>query len=338
MSCPLASEFGHVSLAPDRTRPLIAPSKLGTLRKQIAWIGNRFRSSNTAPITREAYAHYYHTWGGSFILHPEVLHFFEDTYGVKTNFRGYFNGGACIAAIATWGQYIAGDRNALRAHQLTDRVDFGYPALILPVAPGSKCTVLYRSGFLLNLQRSQIGGAVFTRVKRMSILKQIPEALPTGKKEFQLKERRFERLGGTSRDIQAFSPDEVAAIYLNLFQLRWNRRPHAIDSLKPTLSRLHRFLYGKVLSLKNRPVAIQINYRAETDRSICVDYVNGGVDKSFNGISPGSLLSYINGRDACAEARAKHKQIVYSYGKSNTEYKDQWCDQIARGFTGFWMP
>ncbi len=338
MSSPPAADFYKVDLVPARIRPIPESAKSGNLRQQIAGIGHRIRSSNTTPITREAYAHYYNAWGGSFILHPEVLQFFEDTYGVKTDYRGYYQAGVCIAAVGTWGQYIAGDRNALRAYKLTDRVDFGYPTIHLPVAPGNKCTVLYRTGYLLNLQRAQIKGAVFTRLKKMSILKQIPEALPTGKKEFQIKERRFERLGGTSRNIQDFSPDEVAAIYGELFQVRWNRPPHAIAALIPTLNRLHRFLYGKVLSLKNRPVAIQINYRAETTRSICVDYINGGVDKSFNGISPGSLLSYINGRDACAEGRAKGKQVIYSYGKSNTEYKDQWCDQIARGFTGFWMP
>lgn len=338
MNHPPSSDFCKVGLVPSTIHPIPEPLKPRNSRNKISWIRHRIRSFNTAPITRQEYAHYYNAWGGSFILHPEVLQFFEDTYGIKTDYRGYFKAGACIAAVGTWGQYIAGDRNALRAYKLTDHVDFGYPTIYMPIAPGNKCTVLYRTGYLLNLQRTQIEGAVFTRFKKMSILKQIPEALPTGKKEFQIKERRFERLGGTSRNIQDVSPDEIAAIYGELFQVRWNRLPQAVGTLKPTLNRLHRFLYGKVLSLKNRPVAIQINYRAETARTICVDYVNGGVDKSFNGISPGSLLSYINGRDACTEGRAKGKQIIYSYGKSNTEYKDQWCDQIARGFTGFWMP
>jgi CelD/BcsL family acetyltransferase involved in cellulose biosynthesis len=301
-------------------------------------LGVRVRSSNTAPITREEYARCYHAWGGSFIVHPEVLQFLEDTYGVKTDYRGYFQQGKCTGAVGAWGLYLAGDHSALRAYKLTEQVDFGYPVLYLPIAPGHRSTVLYRASFLLNLQRRQIAGAVFTRIKRMAILKHIPDELPTGKKEFQIKERRFERLGGMVRDIQEFGNAEIVAMYEELFFLRWNRKPHGIGMMTDTLHFLRKFLFGKVLWLRGRPVAIQINYRAETSRTICVDYVNGGVDKTFNGISPGSLLSYINGREACAEAQSRGKRLIYSYGKANTAYKNQWCSRIARGFTGFWMP
>jgi hypothetical protein len=298
----------------------------------------RIRSLNTASITREAYAGYYWSWGGSFILHPEVLQFFEDNYGMKTSYRGYFKHGQCVGAVATWGPYIAGDCNAFRTYKLTDQVDFGYPILYLPIAPGHKCTVHYRAGYLLNYQRQQISCALFTGIKEMSILKRIPQELPTCKNKFQNDERRFERLGGTMRDINEFCSDEIISIYEDLFHARWKRRPHAIAALKSTLDRLRQFLFGKVLWLKNRPVAIQINYRAETSRTICVDAINGGVDKSVKEISPGSLLLYINGRDACAEAHSSGKQLIYSCGRSNAGYKDQWCDRIARGFTGFWLP
>ena len=300
--------------------------------------GAGIRSCNTAPITREDYARHYAAWGGSFILHPEVLQFFADAHGVRSEFHGYFQRGECIGTVATWGSSIAGDRRALHEHQLTERVDFGYPALILPIAPGRRCTVLYRAGFLLSLQRRQLTGAVFPFVNAMAILKDIPAELPIGKKEYQIKERRFERLGGTVRDILEFTNAEIIAMYDTLHLVRWQRRPHAVGGMKDTLDHLRKFLYGKVLWLQERPIAIQINYRAETDRTICIDYINGGVDKSFAGISPGSLLSYINGRDACVEAASRGKRLVYSYGKANTAYKKQWCNRVSRGFTGFWLP
>jgi Mig-14 len=298
----------------------------------------RIRSLNTAPITREAYAGYYWSWGGSFILHPEVLQFFEDIYGITTHYRGYFRDEQCVGAVGTWGPYIAGDFNAFRTYKLEDQVDFGYPILYLPIAPGHKCAVHYRAGFLLNYQRHQIPCALFTGIKEMSILRRIPQELPACKSKFQSDERRFERLGGTVRDIKEFRNDEIIAIYEDLFHARWKCKPHAIATLKGTLDRLQQFLFGKVLWLKNRAVAIQINYRAETSRTICVDAINGGVDKSVKEISPGSLLLYINGRDACADAHSTGKQLIYSYGKSNAGYKDQWCVRIARGFTGFWFP
>ncbi len=293
---------------------------------------------NTAPIAPEVYAEHYSAWGGSFILHPEVLQFFEERFGLRTAYRGYFKDGRCVGAIAAWGPYIAGDYQALHACRVTDQLDFGYPILYLPIAPGHRCSVLYRAGYLLNDQRTQIARAAFPGVWSMSILKQIPDGLPSSKHRLQVEQRRFERRGGTVRDIKEFGSGEVAAMYEELFSLRWKRRPLAADTLKATLDRLGRFLFGKVLWLKDRPVAIQLNYRAETRRTICIDYVNGGIDKSLRGISTGSLLSYLNGSTACAEARAGGKQLIYSYGRSGAAYKDQWCERIPRGFTGFWLP
>jgi Mig-14 len=298
----------------------------------------RIRSLNTAPITAGEYAQCYRSWGGSFILHPEVLEFFEHTYGIQTSYRGYFRRGQCIGAVATWGPYIAGDRAALRDPRLKDRVDFGFPVLYLPIAPGHKCSVLYRASCLLSHQKQQITGGTFTGMRQMSILRQIPDDLPAGKKRFRAEERCFERLGGTLRDIRDVGNEEIVAIYEELFLLRWKRKPYAIRALKCTLDRLHPFLFGKILWLNNRAVAIQINYRADTNRTICVDAINGGVDMSVKGFSAGSLLLYINGRDACAQARAAGKQLIYSYGMSGAEYKDQWCDRVDRGFTGFWLP
>ncbi|MEO6993635.1 MAG: GNAT family N-acetyltransferase, partial [Lacunisphaera sp.] len=298
----------------------------------------RLRSSNTEEISAAEYAHFYQLWGGSFIVHPDVLRFFHEIFDIPISYRGYFERRKCIGAVGTWGPYIAGDRSALKARHLLDEVDFGYPIIYLPIDPKHKCTVLYEARHLLNHQREHIAGALFTTTKRMSILKQIPDDLPTGKKEYQIKERRFERLGGTSRDIMEFSNDEIVAIYADLFQRRWNHKPHAIGSMGKTIGSLRKFLFGKVLWLDGGPVAIQINYRADTSRTICVDYVNGGVDKSRKGISPGSFLSYINGREACEDSRRTGKLLIYSYGKANTEYKDQWCNRVARGFTGFWLP
>src|ERR1700722_10349603 len=142
-------------------------------------LGTRVRSLNTAPITREEYAGRYRAWGGSFILHPEVLDYLEDTYGIKTSYRGYFKRGQCVGAAGTWGPYIAGDRNALRRYKLTDQVDFGFPVLYLPISPGHRCTVLYRASYLLNHQMRQIRGSIFRAAKPMFILRRIPDALPS---------------------------------------------------------------------------------------------------------------------------------------------------------------
>ncbi|GLQ86825.1 GNAT family N-acetyltransferase [Dyella flagellata] len=301
-------------------------------------LGSGLRSLNTSQISAEEYARCYHEWGGSFIVHPEVLQYFEETHNVKVRYRGYFKDGRCVGAAPVWGAFVAGDHSALHAHQLDRKEDFGYPVIYLPIDPESHCHVLYKAKYLLSLQRRQIAGAMFMKRKQMAILKQLPDELEAGKKEYQIKERRFERQGGVARDVQEFSAEEVAAIYIELFQQRWDRPPQGAESLSKTFAALKKFLFGKVLWLDQRPIAIQINYRADTLRTISIDYVNGGVVKTLKNLSPGSLLSYINGCNACEESRQSGKLLIYSYGKANTEYKDQWCHRVSRGLTGFWLP
>jgi len=87
---------------------------------------------------------------------------------VKTAYYGYFKKGTCIGAVATWGSFIAGERYALRARKLVDRVDFGFPVLYLPVAQGRRCRIMFRARFLLDLQKRQIGWAFFPARKTMS--------------------------------------------------------------------------------------------------------------------------------------------------------------------------
>jgi hypothetical protein len=297
------------------------------------------RSINTHEITREDYANCYDEWGGSFIVHPDVLTYFEDVHGIKTRYRGYFRQSECVGAVPVWGDFIAGDYSALRACRMIGKVDFGYPAIYLPIDPQHRCTILYKSKYLLKLQHAQLAGSIFLGhdAKSMAILKKIPEELPSGK-EFLVKTRRFERQDGIVRDVQEFSGEEVADIYTQLFHRRWDAVPHASHPLSETLSTLKKFLFGKILFIRETPIAIQLNFRADTRRTICIDYVNGGVDRSLRSLSPGALLHYINGCNACQESQLASKLLIYSYGKANAEYKYRWCHRIPRGLSGFWLP
>ena len=291
--------------------------------------GERARSLNTDPISREAYAGYFSCWGGSFIVHLAVLQFLEDAYGIKTEYRGYFRQGQRVGAIGTWGPYLAGDWNALRASGLDGRFDLGFPILHLPIAPGHRCTMLHRAAFLLVGQRRQVGGTIFRNGKSMAILRRIPDDLPTGKRRFRNEERWFGDAGGTPQDIGELGADEIVTIYDELHTMRWQRRPLAIDEPKGTLDRSKRFLFGKVFWLKTRPVAIQINCRAEMASTVCTDSVNGAADRSLKNVTAGSLLLYVNGRDAWAQASTSGKRLLYSYGGYRPGYKQYWCHPRA---------
>src|SRR5215469_18012787 len=48
------------------------------------------RSANTSALSAAEYAQCYDTWGGSFIVHPDVLTYFQDAHDIKVRYRGYF--------------------------------------------------------------------------------------------------------------------------------------------------------------------------------------------------------------------------------------------------------
>ena len=114
-----------------------------------------------------------------------MLRYFGETSNVKSDFRGYFRDGRCIGVVATWGSFVAGDRSALHAHQLEDRDDFGYPLVYPPIDPQHVCTVRFKARYLINPQRPQIGGAVFTGLKKMALLKRSPTRFPPEKRNIR---------------------------------------------------------------------------------------------------------------------------------------------------------
>ena len=60
-----------------------------------------------------------------------------------------------------------------------------------------------------------------------------------------------------------------------------------------------------------------------------MEYVNGGVDPAFSALSPGSVLTYLNTQQAWALSGSTAKNLRYSFGKADNEYKDRWCSQSA---------
>ncbi|MEE4463984.1 GNAT family N-acetyltransferase, partial [Azotobacter chroococcum] len=61
---------------------------------------------------------------------------------------------------------------------------------------------------------------------------------------------------------------------------------------------------------------------------VSYEYINGGFDPDCDKLAPGSVLTFVNTQDAWAEARAKDKQLRYSFGRADREYKDLWCHRV----------
>ena len=94
------------------------------------------------------------------------------------------------------------------------------------------------------------------------------------------------------------------------------------------IERLRSLLIGSVVFLNDAPIAIQLVYRVDAPDWISVEYVNGGVDPETREFSPGSVLSFLNTQAAWEDARARNKPLRFSFGRSDREYKDRWCNPV----------
>ncbi|MNT29203.1 Mig-14 [compost metagenome] len=140
--------------------------------------------------------------------------------------------------------------------------------------------------------------------------------------------RLLEEAGGQVRAVSEFSSSELAAIYCDLFQRRWEFPATGAERMAEVIERLRELLIGSVLFLDDAPIAIQLVYRVEAPEWISVEYINGGVDPQTKAFSPGSVLSFLNTQAAWEDARARNKPLRFSFGRADREYKDRWCNPV----------
>ena len=59
------------------------------------------------------------------------------------------------------------------------------------------------------------------------------------------------------------------------------------------------------------------------------EFLNAGVDPEFHKYSPGGVLTFLNTQTAHDYAAAQGKQLRYSFGRSDADYKSLWCHQVT---------
>lgn len=280
-------------------------------------------------IEKEQYNNAYQNFGGSLINHPDILDLITNLTNVKTEYYGYVENGNLIGAIASWGKYIAGDRFALEKKGIRKVIDFGCPDLILPLLKNKKFYIPFKSHFLSSQNTSQFKNSKINTSCEMSIFKHFGKNGISNKTKNQLKRKlkKFEEIGGNWHLINKFQPQEIFDFYVDLHQKRWSKPPATYPYLLQNLKNLHKYLYGYVLFIENKPSAIQINYAISNNHFLCVDYINGGLNTNLKHLSLGTLLFYLNLLYASNESNEKNITLRYSFGISNLPYKDRWCNR-----------
>ncbi|MGR3963475.1 GNAT family N-acetyltransferase [Pseudomonas sp. 910_23] len=291
---------------------------------------NRFqgwRERGWAPVEAEVYAQAWQRYGGSVATHPQVIERLAGLAQIPVRYLGWEQGGELKGAIATWGRDLALSKDVLKRTGKKGLFDLGNAEVILPIAADAQLPLRHRARYLSALNEGRVS-TLKPQAEQLAMAR-TPEELS---KKFRYNQRRelrlLEEAGGVARAVSEFSSVELAAIYCDLFQRRWGFPAAGAARLAEVLELLKEFLFGSVLFLNDAAIAVQLVYQVQSNEWFSAEYVNGGVDPQTRAFSPGSVLSFLNTQSAWEQARAANKSLRFSFGRSDREYKERWCNPV----------
>ncbi|WP_454869936.1 GNAT family N-acetyltransferase [Pseudomonas lini] len=291
---------------------------------------NRFqgwRERGWAQVDASTYAQAWQRFGGSVATYPLVIERLAQLADIPVRYLAWEHNGEVKAAIPTWGRDLALSKDMLKRSGKKGLFDLGNAELILPAAADALAPLRHRGRYLSALSEGRFTG-IKLQAEQLALAR-TPEELS---KKFRYNQRRelrlLEEAGGVVRPVAEFTSSELAAIYCDLFQRRWGFPATGAERMGEVIELLRELLIGSVIFLNDAPIAIQLVYRVEAPEWISVEYVNGGVDPETREFSPGSVLSFLNTQSAWEHARALNKPLRFSFGRTDREYKDRWCNSV----------
>lgn len=287
-----------------------------------------WRERGWSVIDAPAYEQAWARFGGSVATHPLVVAQLAEMAEIPVRYLAWQHAGEIKAALPTWGRHLALSKDVLKRHGKKGLFDLGNAEVILPAAADAQAPLRHAARYLSELNQ---GRFIHLKAQAESLaMARQPEDLS---KKFRYNQRRelrlLEEAGGVVRPITDFSSAEIAAMYCDLFQRRWEFPATGAERMTEVIERLRSLLIGSVVFLNDAPIAIQLVYRVEAPEWVSVEYVNGGVDPQTREFSPGSVLSFLNTQAAWEHARASSKPLRFSFGRADREYKDRWCDRVS---------
>ncbi|MDR0805229.1 MAG: antimicrobial resistance protein Mig-14 [Enterobacteriaceae bacterium] len=280
--------------------------------------------------TSTEYQECYNLFGGSINSHPDVLAFMQskadcnERYYVKTAPNGKLLGGICV-----WNNsHIAGDIEIIQRLNLLS-LPISHDEIILPLSPELKTLLPFKTKVLSEISNPSIlnSSQILNRKRVICLAKGLGnDGYSSKTKNTRNKElRKFLEAGGEIKNIAEFSPESLVDIYFELFQIRWKKYPDCRKETIELLTNLKSIAFGSVLMLNGYPCAFQLVLKCESQKWNCYDYINGGVDTSKSKLSPGTVLLWLNVRDAFMQCESQNKSMRYSFGKDSAQYKERWC-------------
>jgi len=272
--------------------------------------------------------------GGSVVTHPDFIVAATELAGVPLQYlvsKEQDSSGRPLAAVATWGDYVACTKKAVQHFNARERIDLGQSEVILPMSPNYRGRLGYRCEYLSALHAPNLKNA-----KQMDAEQALAKGIYIGEKRVSNKlrksvryyERNFEKAGGEVKSVSEITSQALAEEYRNLFFSRWDKPPVANENLEDIFAALWPFITGNRLLVNGEPIAVQILYAAKGKDRFSVEYINGGMHAGFEEFNPGTLLNYYNVARIEKEAEAEGLSMHYSFGRFDAEYKRRWCEAV----------
>lgn len=288
------------------------------------------RTLGWRPISAADYRASHERYGGSVATHPDVLAFLHERLRLPGEYLGVpGDDGAAQLAVCRWGRYVAGEASALGRH-VTPYYDLGTPELIVPCAPdAARRLLLLRASHLSPLSQHLFRNArpVAKERRHLAMAKGMGAdgfSRKTAKRR-RLDVKHFLEQGGQVTEVHEHDAQTLADIYRTLHHARWQRYPGERDRLIDLMSSLRHLLFGHVLWMQGRAVAFDFILKADSPRWTSFECVNGGFDPAVVDCSPGSVLIWLNLVKAWEETTAAGREMRFSLGHMDNDYKTTWC-------------
>ena len=279
-------------------------------------------------VDKQVYAAAYDQFGGSLLSHPLVIDTMSQMAEINTTYFARYDGDQLLGALPTWGKYLAGDKRYLKKIGARSIFDTGNAEMILPLKSTQIFSVKGFSGqFISELHQECLPEATLQK-ETLSLTRSFTNGDFSSKFRYNRRRelKKFQEDGGEIVPFDQLDSHDLAAIYTELFWLRWGKQPKGHARLEEFLSAIRPLVHGHLLTKDNIPVAIQLIFIACNGARVSAEYINGGVDPQFKKYSPGSILSFLNIQYAEQLAVASDVPLRFSFGITDNAYKNIWCD------------
>lgn len=290
-----------------------------------------YRERGWHEIDANTYRTLWHTHGGSVATHPQIIERLSELVGIPVRYLGWQQDNQLIGAIACWDNFLALSRNKLKKIGKKSYFDLGNAEIILPMAETARITLRHKARYISTLNHSHISNW-HTQKEQLTRVKSLEEYSSKSRNSQRRKLKALLEEGGQLKPVTDFSPAELAKMYTELFYKRWQFTAPGSAKQTEVFTLLRDFMTGSVIFFNDEPIAIHILYRVESPNWISMEFVNGGVDPQERNFSPGTVLHFANIQTAWEEANQLGKDLRFSFGRADREYKDRWCSRIEVGF------